>query len=88
VDIVRAAQDKGLLKAPTTENPKPSISPLYGARDWIERSHPGKEVNEFTATTPGGTVLKHWQIVDKPTPPANPPTSPPANAPVDSDPPF
>ena len=31
-DIVNAARDKGLLKAPTTQEPKPSISPLYDAR--------------------------------------------------------
>ena len=43
VDIVKAARDKGLLKSPTDqEEPKPSISPLYDARDWVARQHPGR----------------------------------------------
>jgi hypothetical protein len=64
VDIVRAAQDKGLLKVPTDQEPKPSISPLYNARDWVARSHPGKVVDEFEMTTEKGKKLKVWQIID------------------------
>jgi hypothetical protein len=63
--IVDAARDKGLLATPTADIPKPSISPLYAARDWVERLHPGKVLHEFEATTAGGKTLKHWQIADK-----------------------
>jgi hypothetical protein len=68
VDIVKAARDKGLLKSPTAETPKPSISPLYDARDWVERLHPGKTIEESSATTDAGKTLKFWGIVDKPAP--------------------
>ena len=49
------------------EDTRPSIAGLYDAKDWIERLHPGKEVNEFTMTTTKGKTLKHWEIVDKAT---------------------
>jgi hypothetical protein len=65
VDIVRAARDKGLLKAPTHQEPKPSISPLYDARRWVSRSHPGKVINELEMETGKGKTLKAWQIVDQ-----------------------
>lgn len=66
VSIVDAARDKGLLKQPTAETPKPSISSLYDAKRWIERLHPGKYVHEFEMVTPKGKTLKHWEIADKP----------------------
>jgi hypothetical protein len=66
-DIIDAARDKGLLKRPTDDNPKPSISGLYDAKGWVERLHPGKKVDEFVATTERGNDLKYWQIVDAPT---------------------
>jgi hypothetical protein len=68
VEIVKAARDKGLLKAPTNDAPKPSISPLYNARGWFERSHPEKLIDEFSLSTASGGQLKHWAIVDKPEP--------------------
>ncbi len=64
VDIVGAARDKGLLKSPTKEEPKPSISPLYAARDWMTRQHPGKTIRQFDTTTSNGKTLKTWEIVD------------------------
>ncbi len=63
-DIVRAAQDKGLLKSPTVEEPKPSISSLYDARRWVARSHPGKIVHQFEMATERGRMLKAWKIED------------------------
>jgi AAA domain len=64
VDIVNAARDKGLLKSPTTQEPKPSISPLYAARDWVARQHPGKTVDQFEQVSPKGKKLQTWQIID------------------------
>jgi hypothetical protein len=64
VKIVDAARDKGLLKAPTEQNPKPSISPLYEARDWVQRLHPEKFIHEFKAATQSGKMLKHWELAD------------------------
>jgi hypothetical protein len=66
VDIVRAARDKGLLKTPTDQEPKPSISPLYDAREWMSRAHPGKVIDEFEMATAKGKTLKAWQILDAP----------------------
>jgi len=64
VEIVNAARDKGVLKAPTSQDPKPSISPLYDAKRWIARSHPGKIVHEFESTSVKGKTLKTWEIAD------------------------
>ena len=64
VDIVKAARDKGLLKAPTDQEPKPSISPLYDAKDWVARQHPGKIINQMEMDAPRGRKLKAWEIAD------------------------
>ncbi len=69
-DIVRAAQDKGLLKAPTAQEPKPSISSLYDAKGWVARSHPGKIVHQFEMATERGKMLKAWKIEDETVRPA------------------
>jgi AAA domain/Bifunctional DNA primase/polymerase, N-terminal len=66
MDIVKAARDERLLKSPTTEEPVASISPLYYARDWVARQHPGKIVDEFEMPTTKGKMLKAWQIIDTP----------------------
>jgi hypothetical protein len=65
--IIQTAQDVGLLKVPTATNPKPSASPLYDAKEWIERMHPDKTVDEFLLTVASGKTLKHWQLIDKAT---------------------
>jgi hypothetical protein len=62
---VKAARDKGLLKSPKTQEPKPSISSLYDARGWVARLHPGKIVHEFETTTDKGKTLKTWEIADE-----------------------
>jgi hypothetical protein len=64
VDIVNAARDKGLLKSPTTQEPKPSISPLYNAKEWVGRQHPGKVIDQFEQVSPKGKKLQTWKIID------------------------
>jgi hypothetical protein len=64
MDIIQAARDRGLLKSQTQQEPKPSLSPLYDARGWITRLHPGKKIGEFSATTERGKTLKHWEIIE------------------------
>jgi hypothetical protein len=65
--IIQTAQDTGLLKAPTAANPKPSATALYDAKEWIERMHPDKSVDEFLVRVQSGKDLKHWQLIDKAT---------------------
>lgn len=62
VDIVEAGRDAGLLKPPTADCPKPSISPLYAARDTIARLHPGWRVDELVTESARGKALKHWRL--------------------------
>jgi hypothetical protein len=63
--IIRTAQDTGLLKSPTATEPKPSTTPLYNARAWIDRMHLDKAIHEFEVTLPSGKILKHWELIDK-----------------------
>jgi hypothetical protein len=77
VSIVQAARDKRLLKQPTDDAPKPSISPLYDARVWIPRLHPGKQIHEFEVVTERGKNLKHWEIIDASTDSADVNAEPP-----------
>jgi hypothetical protein len=65
-EIIRAGQDQKLLAAPTAETPKPSTTPLYRAREWIARYHPGKCVEEVEVEDDRGRLRKHWQISDAP----------------------
>jgi hypothetical protein len=73
MDIINAARDKGLLKAPTDQEPKPSISPLYNARDWVARQHPGKVIDDFEMVAGKGKMLKAWRIADQQTAPPEQP---------------
>lgn len=59
--IVDAARDAGLLKAPTEKDPKPSISPLYAAKEAIPRIHPGWRIEQFEADVDGRS-RKHWRL--------------------------
>jgi hypothetical protein len=65
VEVVAAARDAGKLKAPDARNPKPSISPLYAARERISRLYPGWRVVEAETPSPKcRTMLKTWDLVE------------------------
>ncbi len=60
MDIINAARDAGLLKVPSPKDPKPSISPLYDARDWLERQ--GVTIEDMQIPRGIGRSLKAWGI--------------------------
>ncbi|HWE39302.1 MAG TPA: AAA family ATPase [Isosphaeraceae bacterium] len=63
--LIEVARTDGHLKSPSAKDPKPSISPLYAARDRIPKIRPGTTVHEFVA--PGGQGdkdVKHWELVE------------------------
>jgi hypothetical protein len=63
LDLITAARDEGLLVGPTEATPKPSISPLYAAKDRLAAMHPGHVVDEFQAPVGQSLrALKHWRI--------------------------
>jgi hypothetical protein len=61
--LVDTARLDGLLASPTDEKPKPSISPLYNARDRIPSLYPGYEVEELELAGDGGRLRRYWKIV-------------------------
>lgn len=61
--IIDSARDAKLLKTPDAKTPKPSLSPLYHAKDRLPRVFSGWRVNEFTAASPSGKEVKHWERV-------------------------
>ncbi len=67
-DIIEAARIAGRLPAPTKAKPKPSISPIYNARDRIPKLFAGQSIEEFEVT-PGARPRKHWRPVGANVPP-------------------
>jgi hypothetical protein len=60
-DLVDRAREAGLLRAATDKEPKPSISPLYHARDRLGEEHPAYAVEETTVSRVG-KELKAWRL--------------------------
>jgi hypothetical protein len=59
--VIDAARDQKLLKSPDAKNSKPSLTPLYNARDRVPRVFPGWVIEEFLGPSPTGRDVKHWQ---------------------------
>jgi hypothetical protein len=65
--LVRQAQNEGLLPQPTDKVPKPSISSLYAARDRLPQLHQGWEIEETEMYLEGGNGMrayKAWGLRD------------------------
>lgn len=61
IDIIEAARDQKLLKSPTDQIPKPSISPLYNAKSRIPRIYHGWDIHESETDSLRGKPLKTWE---------------------------
>jgi hypothetical protein len=56
--LIGEARAAGLMLSPTASCPKPSISPIYNARDRLPKVHPGWYVEQLERDG-----SKHWQLV-------------------------
>jgi AAA domain len=66
-ELVNRARDKSLLLSATDKNPKPSITPLYNARDRIPELHRGWTVKEDIIEVGYGPMKKDrktWQLIE------------------------
>jgi hypothetical protein len=61
-DLVDGAREAGLMPAPTDRQPKPSITPLYRARDRMLADHPGFDVIEAAVPIGIGREAKAWRL--------------------------
>jgi hypothetical protein len=61
-DIIDAARDEELLKAPAQKDPTPSLASLYNAKNRIPRVYKGWEIREYgVPSKTGGKPRKHWE---------------------------
>ncbi len=71
VDLILDAREAGMLMAPTSSCPKPSISPLYNAMRRLPSLHPEWTIDELKIDK-----LKAWQLVKPTETPVNGSTPP------------